>query len=111
MERHAAGSNIHTLGESVWWSAVTVTTVGYGDYYPVTTGGQVAAAFIMAIGILTLAVVTAQVSSSFVDQAARRRAGAAAQEPSIDAVITLADLAGRLARIEDLLTSRSAGPQ
>ncbi len=110
LERHAAGSNIHTLGESVWWSAVTVTTVGYGDYYPVTTGGQVAAAFIMAIGILTLAVVTAQVSSSFVDQAARRRAGAASQEPSIDAV-TLADLAGRLARIEDLLTSRSAGPQ
>ena len=74
---------------------------GHGHYrwlrglYPVTTGGQVAAAFIMAIGILTLAVVTAQVSSSFVDQAARRRAGAASQEPSIDAV-TLADLAGRL---------------
>jgi ion channel len=30
-ERHAPRSNIHTLGESLWWSAVTVTTVGYGD--------------------------------------------------------------------------------
>ena len=56
---------------------VTVTTVGYGDYFPVTPG-QVAAGCIMAIGLLTLAVVTAQVSSNFVDQAAReekRRAG------------------------------------
>jgi voltage-gated potassium channel len=108
LERHATGSNIHTLGESLWWSAVTVTTVGYGDYYPVTRGGRVAAVFIMAIGILTLAVVTAQVSSSFVDQAARRRAGAAPPEPSTDAV-TLADLAGRLARIEDLLTGPPTG--
>ena len=104
-ERHAPGSNIHTLGEAVWWSVVTVTTVGYGDYFPVTPGGQVAAAFIMAIGILTLAVITAQVSSSFVDQAARRRSRAADVEPGAGEV-TLADLAGRLARIEELLTNR-----
>jgi voltage-gated potassium channel len=109
-ERHATGSNIHTFGESVWWSVVTVTTVGYGDYFPVTTGGRVAAAFIMAIGILTLAVVTAQVSSSFVDQAARRRASAVNAEPGTGEV-TLADLAGRLARIEELLNTRPTGPQ
>jgi voltage-gated potassium channel len=109
-ERHATGSNIHTLGESVWWSVVTVTTVGYGDYFPVTTGGQVAAGFIMAIGILTLAVVTAQVSSSFVDQAARRRASTVGAEPGTGEV-TLADLAGRLARIEALLTTPPTEPQ
>ena len=109
-ERHATGSNIHTLGESVWWSVVTVTTVGYGDYYPVTTAGQVAAGFIMAIGILTLAVVTAQVSSSFVDQAARRRAGTPLAEPATGEV-TLAELARRLDRIEELLTAQSPEPQ
>jgi voltage-gated potassium channel len=102
-ERHAAGSNIHTLGESVWWAITTVTTVGYGNFFPVTLG-QIAASIIMGIAILTLAVVTAQVSSDFVDQAARRRASARAahddQEP------TLADLAQRLARIEELLSSR-----
>jgi voltage-gated potassium channel len=106
-ERHAPGSNIHTLGNSLWWAMVTVTTVGYGDYYPVTVLGRVASLFIMATGILTLAVVTAQVASSFVDQAARRRA-LTIEEPSELPDVTLADLAERLARIEELL-SRSPG--
>jgi hypothetical protein len=63
----------------------------------------------MAIGILTLAVVTAQVSSNFVDQAARRRNAA----PGADATgtgITLSELARRLDRIEELLTARLPEP-
>ena len=71
-ERRAPGSNIHTLGESLWWSVVTVTTVGYGDYTPVTVDGRITAGCIMGIGLLTLAVVTAQVASSFVAQGASR---------------------------------------
>jgi len=106
-ERHATGSNIHTLGESVWWAVTTVTTVGYGDYYPVTVGGQIAASCIMAIGILTLAVVTAQVASSFVDQAARRRASSPSPDTAAEEV-SLAELAQRLSRIEALLTARSS---
>ena len=105
LERHAPGSNIHTFGESVWWSVVTVTTVGYGDYFPVTLGGRITAVFIMAIGILTLAVITAQVASSFVDQAASRRGSEPQREPeTMDSA--LAALDRRLARIEDLLTAR-----
>ena len=66
-ERHAPRSNIHTLANSLR-SFVTVTTVGYVGFYPVTTPGRITCCFIMAIGILTLAVVTARVALGFVAQ-------------------------------------------
>ncbi|HYB46331.1 MAG TPA: ion channel [Streptosporangiaceae bacterium] len=106
-ERHAPGSNIHTLGESVWWSLVTVTTVGYGDYTPVTIDGRITACFIMGIGLLTLAVVTAQVASSFVAQGTsrdQRGPQSAVAQPAV----TLAELDRRLARIEELLLAAAA---
>jgi len=73
VERDATGANIVTAGDAVWWSIVTVTTVGYGDLYPVTTFGRSIAVGIMFIGILTLAVITAHVSSNFNEQARQRR--------------------------------------
>jgi voltage-gated potassium channel len=103
-ERHAPGSNIHTLGDAVWWSFVTVTTVGYGDFYPVTAGGRITACFIMGTGLLTLAVVTAQVASSFVAQGPSRARPAPPAEAARREV-TLAELDQRLARIEHLLTA------
>lgn len=109
VERHASGSSIHTVGESLWWSVTTVTTVGYGDYVPVTTTGRVTACFVMGIGLLTLAVVTAQVASSFVGQAPSGAQGG----PPADTVTpgtTLAELDQRLARIEQLLTATTPAP-
>jgi len=107
-ERHAPHSNIHTLGEALWWSFVTVTTVGYGDFYPVTTGGRITACFIMATGLLTLAVVTAQVASSFVAQGPGR-ATPAPQDEAASREVTLAGLGQRLDRIERLLTATHPG--
>ena len=107
-ERHAPGSNIHTVRDAVWWSFVTVTTVGYGDFYPVTTGGRVTACFIMGTGLLTLAVLTAQVASSFVAQGPSRARPAPQDEPARPEV-TLAELDLRLARIEQLLTAAHTG--
>ena len=107
-ERHAPGSNIHTLGDAVWWSFVTVTTVGYGDFYPVTTGGRIAACFIMGTGLLTLAVVTAQVASSFVGQGSSR-ATPAPPEEAARREVTLDELDQRLARIERLLAAAHPG--
>src|SRR5262249_13510323 len=107
-ERHALGSNIHTLGDAVWWSFVTVTTVGYGDFYPVTAGGRVTACCIMGTGLLTLAVVTAQGASSFVSPAPTR-ARPAPEDEAGGREVTLAELDQRLARIEHLLTAAQPG--
>ena len=109
LERHAAGSNIHTLGEALWWSFVTVTTVGYGDFYPVTTGGRITACIIMGTGLLTLAVVTAQVASSFVAQGPSRARPAPQDDEPARREVTLAELDQRLARIERLLTTAYPG--
>jgi voltage-gated potassium channel len=108
LERHAPGANIHTLGDALWWSFVTVTTVGYGDFYPVTAGGRITACVIMGTGLLTLAVVTAQVASSFVAQAASR-ARPAQQDETARREVSLAELDQRLARIEQLLTAAHPG--
>ncbi len=50
-ERHAPDSNIHTAADALWWSVVTITTVGYGDYYPVTMEGRLIATILMMVGI------------------------------------------------------------
>ena len=104
LERDAPGANIKTFGNSIWWSIVTVTTIGYGDYTPVTVSGRIVGSIIMGIGVVTLAVITAQVSSSFVDQAARRRGG----QPDAESqpAVSLVDLGERLERIEALLAQR-----
>jgi voltage-gated potassium channel len=44
-------SNIRTAEDAMWWAWVTITTVGYGDYAPVTTGGRAVAAVLMFVGV------------------------------------------------------------
>jgi voltage-gated potassium channel len=46
----------------LWWAAATITTVGYGDIYPVTPAGRIIAVFTMIVGISTLATVTARIA-------------------------------------------------
>ncbi len=72
-ERHAEGATITSIPFALWWAAVTLFTVGYGDYAPVTWQGRVAAVALMLVGFTVLATFTAQISSAFIDQAARAR--------------------------------------
>jgi voltage-gated potassium channel len=58
-ERYADGSNIQSFGDAVWWSIASVTTVGYGDKFPVTPDGRVIATFLMVIGIGLFSALTA----------------------------------------------------
>ena len=49
-------AKITDIGDAFWWAIVTVTTVGYGDLYPVTPGGKIVASMMMIIGIAILGV-------------------------------------------------------
>jgi voltage-gated potassium channel len=55
--------NIHTFGDAVWWAMTTVTTVGYGDHYPVTALGRVVAVALMLVGIAVLGIITAALAA------------------------------------------------
>ena len=68
VEAPAEGSNIHTLSDGLWWAVTTVTTVGYGDRYPVTDIGRIIAFALMLIGIALLGVITASIATWFVDR-------------------------------------------
>jgi voltage-gated potassium channel len=67
-ERGAPGAKIETFPDSLWWSIVTMSTVGYGEYYPVTTNGRIIAAGVMVVGISLLGLVGASVASSVVSR-------------------------------------------
>ncbi|MBA8825482.1 voltage-gated potassium channel [Saccharopolyspora lacisalsi] len=66
-ERGAPGASITTFPNALWWTITTMTTVGYGDYAPVTARGKVIAAGLMLGGIALLGVVTASIASWFVE--------------------------------------------
>lgn len=67
-EQDASGSNITTFGDALWWSATTVTTVGYGDLFPVTTTGRFVAVALMLVGIACIGAITAGVAAWLVAQ-------------------------------------------
>jgi len=66
-ERHAHSSNITTFGDSLWWAVTTVSTVGYGDHYPVTRDGKLVAVGLMIGGIALIGVVAASFATWLVD--------------------------------------------
>ncbi|MHB9862122.1 potassium channel family protein [Streptomyces sp. YIM S03343] len=66
VERDSPEGNIRTLGDAVWWSFTTMTTVGYGDHAPTTGLGRMIAVGLMLAGIALLGVVTANIAAWFI---------------------------------------------
>jgi voltage-gated potassium channel len=66
-------ANIKSAGDALWWGLVTITTVGYGDYYPVTEGGRVIGTFLLFAGIALFSVLTGFIANAFLAPRRRRR--------------------------------------
>ena len=57
------GQRLESFFDALWWSTATISTVGYGDIYPVTTAGRIIGGITMIVGVSTFAVVTARIAS------------------------------------------------
>jgi len=101
------------LGGALWYTLQTVTTVGYGDKVPTSGVGRVVGATVMVVAVALVAILTASITSTFVEAAQRRRrasdeiqerASAEALQRGLD------DVVARLAAIEAILQARDPGP-
>jgi voltage-gated potassium channel len=67
-ESRSAGANITDGGDALWWSVVTITTVGYGDRFPVTGLGRITAALVMFAGVGIVGALASILASVLVPQ-------------------------------------------
>ena len=91
-ERHHAGANIANFGDALWWSALTATTVGYGDRVPITAEGRFIAVGLMIGGIALLGTVTASIAAWLINRVR--------QENEAVEAVTRADLRILSAKLE-----------
>ena len=98
--------NFPSVGLGIWWALQTVTTVGYGDVVPTTVGGRLVGGFVMVIGIAFISFVTAGVTSTLVQRAAREKSEAdrAQREEIAERIVDqLTELGKRLDAVDSKL--------
>ncbi|TDH55885.1 ion transporter [Mycobacterium eburneum] len=100
-ERHDPNTTIDSFGNALWCSITTVTTVGYGDVYPVTVAGRIIAALLMIGGMSLVGVITATIASWIVQRV--NEAGSTARE------LTAADIAQLRGEIRALREQLNSG--
>jgi voltage-gated potassium channel len=93
--------DFRTIGDALWWALQTVTTVGYGDITPKTGVGRVIGSAVLLYSVAFLTILTAAITTSFIERArAQRQAAAGHEDPMI---ARLDDIAARLERLERAL--------
>jgi voltage-gated potassium channel len=91
-----------TFGDAMWWALQTVTTVGYGDITPTNAVGRLIGAAVLLYAVAFLAILTAAITTSFVERARRERG--LATDADIHAIVAgLEEIAARLDRLEQHL--------
>jgi voltage-gated potassium channel len=93
--------DFHSLGAGIWWSVQTVTTVGYGDVLPHSTGGRVVGVIVMLSGIAFLTVITASVTAALI-----RAASARTRQADDRVSAQLDEISARLSALEGTLAQR-----
>ncbi|WP_105566105.1 potassium channel family protein [Microbacterium halophytorum] len=97
------GGAIESFGEALWWTLVTLTTVGYGDYTPITTAGRLIAAALMIGGIALIGSATATITSWIVEKLSARD-----DEEDADDARQVAALRVEIAELKAMLRERGA---
>ena len=103
-ESKSSDANITSGGDALWWSIVTITTVGYGDKYPVTPAGRITAVFVMFMGVGIIGALASILSSILVgspEESEEEEPPAPAASPTTDAEIT--EIKSELAAMRQLL--------
>jgi voltage-gated potassium channel len=81
-ESHAPDANILTGGDALWWAIVTITTVGYGDFFPVTVLGRLTGVFVMFAGVGIIGALASILASMLVAPSSSDDSGAEAASPA-----------------------------
>jgi len=109
-EGESPDSKITTGKDAFWYSMVTITTVGYGDYYPVTSGGRATAVFVMIAGVGLIGVLASLLSSLLTgssSEAEDEETPDVAPAPAVEA--EMAAMRNELAALRQWLEQTSAG--
>ena len=106
VEYDAPDATITTFRAAMWWAIVTTTTVGYGDYTPVTQAGRTIAAVVMIVGIGLIGTVSATVAAWFVTRPGDTVAEPTVPEPADDAPVGVEAAAGPTADSHATLLDR-----
>lgn len=97
VESQAPNGNITTSGDAVWWTLVTMTTVGYGDRFPVTPQGRTMAVFVMLSGVALIGVLASFLSNFFLAPPKKEEVAYAPTDPR-----------AKLAELKTLLAEQQA---
>jgi voltage-gated potassium channel len=109
-EQGDPNANIRTGGEALWWVYVTITTVGYGDFYPVTGPGRIVGVVVLTGGVALFGVLTGYIANSFLERRKSRKPSSrslAASDPR-EQVAELVELAAAQREAQAALEAKIA---
>ncbi len=110
-ESRSPDANIKTGGDALWWSIVTITTVGYGDYYPVTTLGRMTAFLVMVAGVGIIGALASILASVLVTSPSSDESGAAMQAAADQNSASDRGVTEELARLERRISCPARAPR